>query len=121
MKRAAVILPLMFLVLVQTPVGQVLKLPLLIEHYLKHQAKESTSVSVFFKMHYATNHRDADWPEDQQLPFKNINFNSIGFALVTPIIQPAAVAVLPADEQFPALYTYSPQQHLASIFHPPRM
>ncbi len=121
MKRAAVIVPLMFLVFVQTPLGQFLKLPLLVEHYLKHQANEGASFSLFFEMHYANNHRDADWPEDQQLPFKNISFNSIGFAIVTPFIQPTEMAPAPVDKQFTIHYTYAPQQHLASIFHPPRV
>src|SRR5678815_1966973 len=87
MKRAATIFCLVIMVSIQTPIGQLFKLPLLIEHYIKHQTKDDVSFLSFLADHYATDHNDADLPEDEQLPFKNITFYSIGYAIVSPVIQ----------------------------------
>ena len=119
--KAATIFLLVLLVSIQTPFGQLLKLPLLVEHFIKHQRQDGDSLIAFLEDHYLSDHNDADLPEDEQLPFKNITFNSIGYAIVTPVIQANIFAPLPAEKKitFPDIYT--PQQHLASIFHPPRV
>ena len=121
MKNAATLFLIVLLVSIQTPVGQFFKLPLLIEHFIKHQKQDGVSIIDFLGNHYLVDHNDADLPEDEQLPFKNITFNSIGYAIVTPVIQANVFVPLPADKEinFPDIYT--PQQHLASIFHPPRV
>lgn len=108
------------MVSIQTPLGQLVKLPLLIEHYIKHQKQDGVSLIDFLDEHYASNHKDADLPEDEQLPFKNITFHSIDSALVTPIVQEDVVAPLPKDKKIIIPDTCTPQQHLGSIFHPPR-
>ena len=121
MKSAVTIFLLVLMVSIQTPVGQLFKLPLLIEHYIKHQKQEGISLIGFLENHYASDHKDADLPEDEQLPFKNITFYSIGYAIVTPILTANVFAPLPTEKKilFPDIYT--PQQHLGSIFHPPRI
>jgi hypothetical protein len=53
---------------------QLLKLPLLVSHYIKHK-KESPYITFgsFFKMHYIDPQpMDADYNEDMQLPFKTV-------------------------------------------------
>ena len=121
MRKGAAIFLLVLLVSIQTPFGQFLKFPLLVEHFIKHQRQDGDSLIAFLEDHYLSDHNDADLPEDEQLPFKNITFNSIGYAIVTPVIQANIFAPLPAEKKitFPDIYT--PQQHLASIFHPPRV
>jgi len=121
MMKAATIFLLALLVSIQTPLGQLLKLPLLVEHFIKHQEQDGVSLIDFLEDHYLSDHNDADLPEDEQLPFKNITFNSIGYAIVIPVIQANIFAPLPAKKKmtFPDIYT--PQQHLTSIFHPPRV
>jgi len=121
MMKAATIFLLALLVSIQTPLGQLLKLPLLVEHFIKHQKQDGVSLIDFLEDHYLSDHNDADLPEDEQLPFKNITFNSIGYAIVIPVIQANIFAPLPAKKKmtFPDIYT--PQQHLTSIFHPPRV
>lgn len=109
------------MVCIQTPLGQLLKLPVLVEHYLKHQKQGGVSLLDFLKEHYASNHNDADLPEDEQLPFKNVTFNSIDYAIVAPTIQANVVPFMFPDKKTIFPHTYSPQLHLASIFHPPRV
>src|SRR5687768_13411703 len=82
MKVATAIFFLVLLVFVQTPAGQVFKLPVLISHYLKHQKMDGISLHGFLSDHYATRHKDADLPEDEQLPFKSIVLFNIGFAIL---------------------------------------
>ena len=106
---------------IQTPLGQLFKLPLLVEHYIIHQKQDSVSLFTFLIDHYSTNNNDRDLPEDEQLPFKNITCYSIGYAIVTSVIQTNILAPLPAEEEIVFSDIYSPQQHLAGIFHPPRV
>ena len=120
MKNAATIFLLVLLVSIQTPLGQLLKLPMLVEHYIKHQKQEVVSFIDFLHNHYASDHTDADLPEDEQLPFKNIPLQAIGYAIVTPETQEGTFVTLPMEKKV-VPDTYSPQKHLASIFHPPRV
>lgn len=121
MKKTATIFLLVLMVSIQTPLGQLFKLPLLVEHYMKHQKQYSVSLIGFLEEHYASNHKDADWPEDEQLPFKNITFHSIGYAIVSPIAQTNALVPTPVEKDIIFPDSSIPQQHLGSIFHPPRM
>ena len=120
-KKGATIFLLVLLVVTQTPLGQFFRFPLLIEHYKKHQKQDGVSLIAFLEDHYITSHKDADLPEDEQLPFKNVTLNSIGYAIVTPVFQANLVTALPAEKKITFSDIYSPQQHLATIFHPPRL
>ena len=121
MKRAVTILLLVLTVSIQTPLGQFFKLPRLIEHFIKHQKQEGVSLIGFLNDHYASDHNDADLPEDEQLPFKCISFYNIGYAIVPGSIKALVVHSLPSDKKLIVPDTYTPQQHLGSIFHPPRV
>ena len=121
MQRPVSILLLVLMVAIQTPVGQLFKLPLLIEHFIKHQKQDGVSFIVFLEDHYSSGHNDADWPEDEQLPFKCISFYNIGYAIVPGSIKAMVVHSFPSDKKLIVPDTYTPQQHLGSIFHPPRV
>ena len=121
MKAAATIFFLVLTVSIQTPVGQLFKLPLLIEHFIKHQKQNGVSLINFLDDHYFSSHDDADLPEDEQLPFKNITFSSIGYAIVPGLSKGNVIAPLPVTKKVTFFETYAPQQHLARIFHPPRV
>lgn len=121
MKNAVTIFLLVLLVSIQTPLGQLFKLPLLVQHYMKHQKQEALSFIDFLDDHYASNHNDADLPEDEQLPFKNIPLQNIGYAIVTPGSQENMPDPIPMEKKVIFPDTYSPRQHSASIFHPPRV
>ena len=81
MKRTAFIL-LLIMVCYQTPANQLLRLPILVEHFLSHKSAKGTSLLDFLKEHYATNHQDADQSEDEQLPFKSAGPLEISFAII---------------------------------------
>lgn len=121
MRTAATILVLVLLMSIQTPVGQLFKFPLLIEHFVKHQKQDGVSLFGFLVDHYTDGHKDADLPEDEQLPFKSIILYSIGYAVVPSVVQTHISVALPADQKVICLDSYVPQQHIASIFHPPRV
>jgi hypothetical protein len=57
----------------QTELHQLLKFPMLVEHYLEHRAaNRNISVSVFLAMHYLNDSpADKDHDRDMQLPFKS--------------------------------------------------
>lgn len=120
MRTPVTIFLLVLMVSIQTPVGQLFKLPLLIEHLIKHQKQYGVSLFGFLQDHYSPDHNDADLPEDEQLPFKNITFYTIGYAIVPGVFKTTVFITLPADRRIIFPETYTPQQHLGSIFHPPR-
>lgn len=71
-----------------TPIGQICKLPTLVEHFQKHQNEnKGLSILSFLKMHYFNGDPiDADHEEDMKLPFKTIDFNtSISISSITDI------------------------------------
>ena len=105
---------------VQTPLGQLLKLPLLVEHFIKHQQEENASIIDFLAEHYTTAHDDNDAAEDEQLPFKTATFYNLGSALISPSGSPELRVVMIIKEKTALLTQRVPQQHLQRIFHPPR-
>jgi hypothetical protein len=74
-KRAAYIFLAIYL-LGATELNQLLKMPLLIEHYMEHKLDNgSLSLLSFIYMHYVGDDGDAtDEQKDQNLPFKSAHF-----------------------------------------------
>jgi hypothetical protein len=120
MKTTAAIFLMILLVSTQTPMGQLFKLPLLIEHFVKHQKQGGMSLLGFLVEHYTSDHRDADLPEDEQLPFKTIILCNLGNAIVPSLVKTDFSLPATAEKKIMLPDVYSPQQHLSSIFHPPR-
>jgi hypothetical protein len=61
-----------------TQLSELLKLPLLIQHFTEHQ-KETKDISflIFLKMHYFNGDpKDADYDKDMKLPFKTTHVNT---------------------------------------------
>ena len=118
MKTVASVL-LVLLLSAQTPIGQVFKLPFLVEHFIKHQKQTGTSLISFIIDHYSHTHHDADQSEDQQLPFKTVILLNMASAIVPALIKPD----FGVDFKYPQKLTLSdfhkPQQYLCNIFHPP--
>ncbi|TAH39919.1 MAG: hypothetical protein EYC69_12495 [Bacteroidetes bacterium] len=70
MKKALALLLFSAYLISTTEIGQLLKLPLLIEHFFKHKEQsESHSIYDFFSMHYGE-HAGSD-KEHEKLPFKS--------------------------------------------------
>ncbi len=53
-----------------TELYQLLKMPILIEHYIQHKSQNNNiTLFKFLKMHYDHPIKDADYEQDQKLPF----------------------------------------------------
>ncbi|MFC4686856.1 hypothetical protein ACFO4P_07895 [Epilithonimonas pallida] len=70
MKKLISILLLSLYLVSTTELYQLLKMPLLIEHYFQHKNLNSEmSFTAFLKMHYDHPVKDNDYDQDQKLPF----------------------------------------------------
>jgi hypothetical protein len=122
-KWSAIFLVLLYL-LGATNACQVLKLPLLVTHFIKHK-NESPYITLgsFFKMHYIDPQPfDADYDQDMQLPFKKTPdtfCRNMPYELTVPKIALKAPEIHPEFQpSFDVEITYI---LLASnIFQPPR-
>lgn len=121
MRKTVAIFFLIVFSLTFTECGQLIKLPLLVNHYLKHQQK-GHSLTAFLLEHYATpDHNDADSQEDNQLPFKSA-FAPVSVAMEIPIETELSLPVYPVQPRQKLIFLSHPlQQHLHRIFHPPRL
>lgn len=119
--KATVVLLLLVLTITQTPVGQLLKLPLLIEHFYKHKKQGGISLLKFLKEHYSAEHNDADRSEDKQLPFKTVIVQSIGFALLPSAVSADLSSNLDIPQKIIPRGFNIAQQDRNAIFHPPRV
>jgi hypothetical protein len=78
MKRIIALTFLTFFLISLTEVQQLLKLPVLVEHFSEHHKKD-TKITLwkFLCMHYSSeNINDGDFEKDSKLPFKTIDTNS---------------------------------------------
>ena len=73
MKKIISVLLLFFYLSTATELYQLLKLPILIEHFIEHKSKnQSISLLDFFQIHYTKGDiKDADYQKDMKLPFKS--------------------------------------------------
>ncbi|MFN7044318.1 MAG: hypothetical protein ACK4M1_03910 [Flavobacterium sp.] len=107
-----------------TSIGQLLKVPNLIEHYIEHK-NELTTVSIsfidFIESHYSKN-AENNPEEHQDLPFKTFEISSNVFFLVaTTNFQIQSVKALISSKQ-KFFYNKSFKSHLIdSIWLPPKL
>ena len=123
-KNILVILFSALLLNASTEIFQLLRFPLLIQHYFQHKQKDSSlSFIEFVKLHYSVNDHpnDNDDNEDNRLPFKSGGDIS---HIDTPVIEKR----VEAREIFYLLKPTStyyceriPNHRSISIFHPPRI
>jgi hypothetical protein len=117
---------LFFIVLMNdTSLNQLLKLPVLVAHYMEHhQQDQRVGFAQFVYMHYiGSDHNDNDNDRDMQLPYKKVDLQSLDHPLIA--------AIKPALEQRPAFSIIVvqpvfdnddlPQPALSSLFRPPRV
>jgi hypothetical protein len=105
-------------------VGQLLKFPLLISHYIDHFREENQSVYAFFHEHYVHHHgtTNKDRDEDDQLPFKTISVQQLSAAYVLPAFQIIHKPSIPEGEKKLVLpSTFILTNYLKDIFHPPQI
>lgn len=122
MRKIFAILLLFIFSVTHTEFGQLLKLPLLFEHYSKHH-KQNPKLSFidFLKEHYSQEHQDGDKTEDQKLPFLTAMSQASGIAIV-PLANLPQQPVTCIGKQFCLLNEqYKLPRIVHSIFHPPRL
>ena len=84
MKKWVSILLLSLYLLSTTELNQLLKLPVLIEHYVEHKnLNPEMTLLAFFKMHYDHPVKDVDYKTDRKLPFIIHSTLSLVFTLNT--------------------------------------
>jgi hypothetical protein len=74
------------MLLSQTPLQQVLRLPVLAIHYTEHKAENNyISFAAFIVLHYFSGHaKDRDHDRDMQLPFRSKEVVLINNTVVVP-------------------------------------
>ncbi|HQV53912.1 MAG: hypothetical protein IPH34_04555 [Chitinophagaceae bacterium] len=127
MRKWVSILFLSIIVLSHSELHQLLRIPVLIDHFKEHK-KEDPSITFiqFIKLHYDKIVVDDDYQRDQQLPFRDANCTTSVSGLVIDI-PPQNIKIEKQDYRFDAdkvipiatvLYL-----HLctSTIFQPPRV
>lgn len=122
MRKPAVIF-LLLLFASTTEVGQLLKLPLLISHFMDHYNEEGQSVYAFLHEHYVHHHgANTDKDEDDRLPFKTTNIQQTSFTYLLPCagtIDEPEQSVHEIKIALPSAFLSF--DYLKDIFHPPRI
>ncbi len=123
-KKIAALFLIVIYSLSATSSKELLKLPLLAEHYADHRTEgKNTGFFKFLVLHYVVEDgTDSDADEDSRLPFKSAEHAVASFVSVAP----TAFVVLnkPVTENSNEFADYHdlflPSQYLASIWQPPR-
>src|SRR5690606_9090810 len=122
-RNLTAILFLSIVIAAQTPACQLLKLPILFEHYLEHKKTAEISFLGYLRMHYSTGHPvDEDYSKDQQLPFRKIDLSQISANIYLPVqanIEPTPEFVL-LREQYHEFSPSVSSHMLSEIWQPPR-
>ena len=111
MRKISALLFLLVLLLAQTPLQQLLKVPVLAAHFQEHRAEnKNLSFTAYLVLHYLSGHtQDDDFQRDQQLPFRSHDVVIVSGTVVVP-------GQITADFTLP---TYRPEHYLLlSDSHP---
>jgi hypothetical protein len=109
-----------------TELRQLIKFPLLVQHYLEHKAEnKSLTLLEFLRIHYHDETiMDADYAKDMQLPFKShdachcISFNAHTFQLFATVIE-KPVRILPVKHII-CNDVFINSVYLSAVWQPPR-
>ena len=127
LKRLISILLFVVYLLSATEAHQLLKLPIMVQHFIKHKEENrSITFAQFIELHYFSgNPRDADYDEDMKLPFKTADNCSANFS---PVVEPTTtfspippIAFITQSVQIPALNQLNPSAFVNAIFQPPKV
>ena len=127
MKRNLAILLLGVYLFGVTPMGELLKIPYMVEHYYEHKSLDKDlDVLGFLAIHYGDCHKIySDFAKDMKLPFKCQDANySIQLAYFTPIspieIIECPLAKIVRDQFIPYALSFK-NNNFAKIWQPPRL
>nr|WP_262908792.1 hypothetical protein [Chryseobacterium turcicum] len=107
-----------------TELYQLLKIPVLIEHYIEHKGLNAEmSLTAFLKTHYENPVKDRDYDKDQKLPFvSHANLLSVVFTINPSVdfhFTEKAYISLEIKKIFYKSILYN-KEILNSIWEPPR-
>ncbi|MCP1297784.1 hypothetical protein NK356_01190 [Chryseobacterium sp. S0630] len=109
----------MMYVLATTNAGEVLKVPMFVEHFMEYHG----SLSEFVMEHYDNHKQDSDWDTDQKLPFINppivLTVHAQLPELSFEIKKPKEITVSKKTSIYKEKDFF--QQYLSQIFQPPRL
>lgn len=106
-----------------TEVGQLLRLPLLISHYIDHYREEGQGICAFFHEHYVHHHGvNNDQQEDDRLPFKTTIVQQTTVVYILQNDEAVRKPVITVDKKKPSLPSLLiTPDFLKDIFHPPQI
>lgn len=121
MHKTIAILLLALFAAANTELGQMFKIPFMVQHFYTHQQLEGDSVSSFLLEHYQADHQDDDAAADEQLPFKSFNSQNL-FNLFVPavVFETTLPHVKILQNPFTLFDTHHLTQRSFAVFHPPR-
>jgi len=123
-KKAVSILFLSAYLLANTQLIELLKFPVLIEHYQTHHKESGISFWTFLEIHYIYMHgRDADYDTDMKLPFKTISSAAASsVALCPPVLFSITEVVTNFNDKgvHPLYKFFYSSPRLDSIWQPPK-
>jgi hypothetical protein len=121
-KRKFVIVLLSLYLIASTEFHQVLRLPLLVEHYVEHheQVKDMTFWE-FLVMHYKTDVPHDD--QDMSLPFKDCHHSLTAQAIAMPVQKISLTSLIPTQGDRLLSFDHSQfhSSYLGEIFQPPKI
>ena len=111
-----------------TELYQLLKLPVLIEHFMEHKAQnKNITLFEFLCLHYAHGDvRDADYEKDMKLPFKT-HGNCFSTNIIAVVVNLTPKITLPVKSNFAELKIIIPSEEVtfsslynSNIWQPPK-
>lgn len=126
LKKVLAILLVTVHLLTTTELSELMKMPLLVQHYIEHRANdEAVTLMDFLAMHYAHGDvKDADYDKDKRLPFKShegcINLSIlICIPQLTQSVMEEPHAIRSEKIVLPEI-TFLSSAFLSSIWQPPK-
>lgn len=110
-----------------TPLKELMKMPLLVIHYVEHiKELPEMTFSEFYEMHYLHGIVfDEDYEKDMQLPFKMIDYTPLPYFVLNDLkvieySEKSNTFILKSKLNSSFLF-FIPDAILSGIFHPPRV
>lgn len=127
MKKSVAIALLSLYLLGTTQLRELLKFPVLIEHFIEHR-EDSPKMNFwsFITLHYSKNsNHDNDFDRDMQLPFKTLTHNASDLAFIPTLEVESDMSLknIPADNKQSLVYAgfiYT-SIYLSTIWQPPKI
>ena len=126
MRQLTAVLLLSLYLFTSTDFQELLKFPVLLQHYKEHQQESALTLSDFLYQHYTQGDvNDADKDQDSKLPYKSIDCtHAVGFTVLPTIISIDFIKTVDFEVQklpssfYTALFSSA---NCSSIWQPPKI